>query len=65
MLVINALAQAEAFASGRENQAEPHRHFDGGRPVSFINWQASTPYAVGRLLAFMSITIASGFVACE
>ena len=63
MLVINALAQAEAFASGRENQAEPHRHFDGGRPVSFISWQASTPYAVGRLLAlYEHITIASGFL---
>ena len=63
MLVINALAQAEAFASGRENQTEPHRHFEGGRPVSFISWQASTPYAIGRLLAlYEHITIASGFL---
>ena len=63
MLVINALAQAEAFASGRENHKEPHRHFEGGRPVSFMSWQASTPYAIGRLLAlYEHITIASGFL---
>ena len=63
MLVINALAQAEAFASGKENQQEPHRHFDGGRPVSFISWRATTPYALGRLLAlYEHITIASGFM---
>ena len=63
MLVVNALAQAEAFASGRENNQEPHRHFEGGRPVSFISWQASTPYAIGRLFAlYEHITIASGFI---
>lgn len=63
MLVVNALAQAEAFAKGQENEAEPHRHFDGGRPVSFISWDATTPYALGRLLAlYEHITIASGFL---
>ena len=63
MLVVNALAQAEAFAKGQENEEEPHRHFDGGRPVSFISWDATTPYALGRLLAlYEHITIASGFL---
>lgn len=63
MLLINALAQAEAFAQGQDNQAEPHRHFDGGRPSSFISWRATTPYALGRLLAlYEHITIASGFL---
>jgi len=63
MLLINALAQAEAFAQGSANEAEPHRHFDGGRPTSFISWRATTPYAVGRLLAlYEHITIASGFM---
>ena len=63
MLLINALAQAEAFAQGQENTAEPHRHFAGGRPTSFISWRATTPYALGRLLAlYEHITIASGFM---
>ena len=63
MLVINALAQAEAFAQGQNNEKEPHRHFEGGRPTSFISWRATTPYALGRLLAlYEHITIASGFL---
>ena len=63
MLMINALAQAESFAMGQDNQQEPHRHFEGGRPTSFISWRASTPYAIGRLLAlYEHITIASGFL---
>ena len=63
MLLINALAQAEAFAQGSPNEAEPHRHFAGGRPTSFISWRATTPYAIGRLLAlYEHITIASGFM---
>ena len=63
MLMINALAQAEAFAQGQDNKQEPHRHFEGGRPTSFISWRASTPYAIGRLLAlYEHITIASGFL---
>ncbi|MGC6517280.1 MAG: glucose-6-phosphate isomerase [Candidatus Puniceispirillaceae bacterium] len=63
MLLINALAQAEAFAQGQTNEAEPHRHFAGGRPSSFISWRATTPYALGRLLAlYEHITIASGFL---
>ena len=63
MLVINALAQAEAFASGKDSPEEPHRQFDGGRPVTFMSWDATTPYALGRLLAlYEHITIASGFL---
>ena len=63
MLLINALAQAEAFAQGQVNETEPHRHFAGGRPTSFISWRATTPYALGRLLAlYEHITIASGFL---
>ena len=63
MLLINALAQAEAFAMGQTNEAEPHRHFAGARPSSFISWRATTPYALGRLLAlYEHITIASGFL---
>ena len=63
VLVANAIAQAEALAKGRENHVEPHRHFAGGRPSTLISWQASTPHAVGRLLAlYEHVTVVSGFL---
>ncbi|MEC8127478.1 MAG: glucose-6-phosphate isomerase [Pseudomonadota bacterium] len=63
VLAANALAQAEALAVGSPNDAEPHRHFAGDRPSSVISWEASTPYAIGRLLAlYEHVTIVSGFL---
>ena len=63
VLVANAVAQAEALAIGSPNVAEPHRHFAGDRPSTIISWDASTPFAVGRLLAlYEHITVVSGFV---
>ena len=63
VLAANALAQAEALAVGSPNEAEPHRHFAGDRPSSVISWEASTPFAVGRLLAlYEHVTVVSGFV---
>jgi glucose-6-phosphate isomerase len=62
-LAINAVAQAEALAVGVEQAAAPHRHFPGNRPSLMISWEATTPYALGRLLAlYEHITIVSGFV---
>ena len=63
VLVANALAQAEALAMGSANNAEPHRHFAGGRPSSLISWDQSTAFAIGRLVAlYEHITTVSGFV---
>ena len=63
MLVINAVAQAEALALGSENIAEPHRHFPGNRPSILLSWDKTTPYALGRLLAlYEHITVVSGFI---
>lgn len=63
VLAANALAQAEALAVGSPNADEPHRHFAGDRPSSVISWDASTPYAIGRLLAlYEHVTVVSGFV---
>ena len=63
VLVANAVAQAEALAIGSPNEAEPHRHFAGDRPSTIISWDASTPHAVGRLLAlYEHVTVVSGFV---
>ena len=63
ILVANAIAQAEALACGAANAAEPHRHFEGGRPSTLISWDESTPHAVGRLLAlYEHVTVVSGFL---
>ena len=63
VLVANAIAQAEALARGQDNNTEPHRQFDGGRPSTLISWDASTPHAVGRLLAlYEHTTVVSGFL---
>ncbi len=63
VLVANAVAQAEALAIGSPNSAEPHRHFAGDRPSTIISWDATTPFALGRLLAlYEHVTVVSGFV---
>ncbi|MDB2390831.1 glucose-6-phosphate isomerase, partial [Alphaproteobacteria bacterium] len=63
VLVVNALAQAEALAFGRENLELPHKNFAGGRPSTVMNWHQTTPFALGRLLAlYEHVTIVSGFV---
>jgi len=51
ILLANAIAQAEALMVGSANAAEPHRHFPGDRPSSFILLDRLTPYALGALIA--------------
>jgi len=51
MLLANAVAQAEALMTGSANAGEPHRHFPGDRPSSFILLDRLTPQALGALLA--------------
>ena len=50
MLLANAIAQAEALMVGRVNRDEPHRHFPGNRPSSFILLPRLSPEALGALL---------------
>ncbi len=47
----NLFAQAEALAFGRENLAEPHRHFPGDRPSTLILADRLTPSVLGQLIA--------------
>ena len=62
-LLINAVAQAEALASGSLNLEEPHRNCPGNRPSVLISWDMTTPYSLGRLLAlYEHVTIVSGFI---
>ena len=63
MLIVNAVAQAEALAIGSPNLDQLHKNFSGGRPSTIISWAQSTPYSIGRLLAlYENITIACGFI---
>ena len=51
ILLANAIAQAEALMTGSANAAEPHRHFPGDRPSSFILMDRLTPKTLGALIA--------------
>jgi len=51
LLMANLFAQAEALAFGRENEAEPHRHFPGDRPSTLILADRLTPSVLGQLIA--------------
>jgi glucose-6-phosphate isomerase len=50
-LVASCLAQSRALMIGRDNTAEPHRHFPGNRPSTTILYDELTPYALGMLIA--------------
>ncbi|MEM7072269.1 MAG: hypothetical protein AAF418_01750 [Pseudomonadota bacterium] len=49
LLVINALAQADALAIGEDNQNEPHRYFPGNRPCIIINWTLTSACQLCKL----------------
>ncbi len=51
LLMSNLFAQAEALAFGRQNAAEPHRHFPGDRPSTLILADRLTPSVLGQLIA--------------
>ncbi len=51
ILLANAIAQAEALMTGSANAAEPHRHFPGDRPSSFILMDRLSPKTLGALIA--------------
>ena len=50
-LVSNALAQAQALMNGRENDAEPHKHFDGNRPSSMLVFEDLSVREMGMVMA--------------
>jgi glucose-6-phosphate isomerase len=51
ILLANAIAQAEALMIGQANEDEPHRHFPGDRPSSFILMERLSPGTLGALIA--------------
>lgn len=50
-LFLNMVAQAEALARGRRDEARPHRSFPGGRPSTVVVAPALTPRALGNIVA--------------
>ena len=46
-LLVNMIAQADALAFGKGDA-----NFPGGRPSTIITWDETSPYALGRLLAY-------------
>ena len=46
-LLVNMVAQADALAFGKGDA-----DFPGGRPSTIITWDETSPYALGRLLAY-------------
>lgn len=51
LLISSALAQADALAFGRDNMAEPHRHYPGDRPSTVIVYGDLSPHMLGKLIA--------------
>lgn len=52
MLLVNALAQAEALLQGRTApEGQPHRFFAGNRPSTFMLFEALDPRHLGMLVA--------------
>jgi glucose-6-phosphate isomerase len=49
-LLANLLAQMQALANGQEN-ADPHRHYAGGRPSTLLLLDTLTPQTLGMLIA--------------
>jgi glucose-6-phosphate isomerase len=47
LLVIQMLAQADALSLGK-----PEQGFPGGRPVTLLTWDETSPFSLGRLLAY-------------
>jgi len=51
VLGAHADAQAAAFAKGRENKSEPHRHYMGKRPSLTLTLDDLSPHSIGQLMA--------------
>lgn len=60
-LLAQMLAQADALALGHTMTGDSN--FSGGRPSTLITWGETTPYALGRLLAFYEhVTVSAGWL---
>jgi len=57
-LVLQMLAQADALSLGA-----PEQGFAGGRPVTLLSWDETSPFSLGRLLAYYEhVTVVMGWM---
>jgi len=56
-LMANLLAQRRALAFGKENLAEPHKHFPGNRPSSLTMFNERTPFTIAAYIALQENTV--------
>lgn len=62
-LIAQMLAQADCLALGALSGFTEDKAFTGGRPSTVITWQATTPFAIGRILAYYEhLTAVSGWL---
>ncbi|MCE2517524.1 MAG: glucose-6-phosphate isomerase [Alphaproteobacteria bacterium] len=63
-LIAQMLAQADCLALGNlANGADGTIPLSGGRPSTIITWQATTPFALGRMLAYYEhLTVVCGWL---
>ena len=57
-LIVQMMAQADALSLGRQDEG-----FPGGKPVTVMTWDQTSPFALGRVLAFYEhVTAVSGWL---
>jgi glucose-6-phosphate isomerase len=62
-LIAQMLAQADCLALGQLSVGGSSTGFSGGRPSSLITWSSTTPFALGRVLAYYEhLTVVSGWL---
>ena len=62
-LIAQMMAQADALAMGHAVTDAAAADFPGGRPSTIITWDETTPYSLGRILAFYEhVTVAAGWL---
>jgi len=58
LLLVQMLAQADALCLGK-----PEEGFAGGRPVTLLTWNETSPFSLGRLLAYYEhVTVVMGWM---
>ncbi len=62
-LIAQMMAQADALAMGYVVTGDDERDFSGGRPSTVITWGETSPFSLGRILAFYEhVTVSVGWL---
>jgi glucose-6-phosphate isomerase len=62
-LIAQMMAQADTLAIGRTVNGVAASDFPGGRPSTVMTWEQTTPFSLGRILAFYEhVTVSVGWL---